>query len=592
MRFSLTIEVRVMIYVYMTKPVQILITEGTNQKLYTLSSGGTLEIRRREPGEPEDSSVLKGSQLVHRSSSPYISQLHAIIHHGEDGRVTIKDPEGSKNGTYMMLPAGQESELDTRSHAMLAQEVITIRLQASPWESLPDPNRFLRSADFVRYLDSTLDGLAREVVCCPIDSPAASRPDGVATRLPLISTGECIIIRWSHTLSRAAERWLKNCVSLYNAAATTEPYFPKNVAWKFTAASSERLNVLRLACRVAPTASTVLITGQTGVGKEVLAHDIHSHSARAKGPFIAVNCAALAKDLVEAELFGALKESYTNCTKDRIGLFERAENGTLFLDEVGELPMEVQSKLLRALDTRRFRRVGESVEERHVATRIIAATNRNLEEMVLEGKFRSDLLFRLNAVQLAIPVLAPGDVRALVPLLTRQLTKDEYPEIPLSESETLADLASQMTWAGNARDLNNAIIRYALFRDPLRTVVENWKAILSMSQGFKPIPPGSSPKGGAASVTIEITADRMELHKLIDRLVFLHAARQRLFPKQRGTISKLADQLDMTSAGISARLMALFGKTEPEFEEVEDLIEQTQIQLGPHLPFLRALLEM
>ena len=103
--------------------------------------------------------------------------------------------------------------------------------------------------------------------------------------------------------------------------------------------------------------------------------------------------------------------------------------------------MEVQSKLLRALDTRRFRRVGESVEERHVATRIIAATNRNLEEMVLEGKFRSDLLFRLNAVQLAIPVLAPGDVRALVPLLTRQLAKDEYPEIPLSESETLADLA-------------------------------------------------------------------------------------------------------------------------------------------------------
>ncbi|HOQ49187.1 MAG TPA: sigma-54 factor interaction domain-containing protein, partial [Candidatus Kapabacteria bacterium] len=155
---------------------------------------------------------------------------------------------------------------------------------------------------------------------------------------------------------------------------------------------------------VAPTDLTVLITGETGTGKEVFANAIHSLSNRRKFPFISVNCGAIPETLLESELFGSEKGAYSGAVETRKGFFETADKGTIFLDEIGEMPIGTQVKLLRVLETGQFSRLG-SPEIRKVDVRVIAATNRNLEDEVAKGNFRQDLFFRLNAVQIELPPL-------------------------------------------------------------------------------------------------------------------------------------------------------------------------------------------
>ncbi len=209
---------------------------------------------------------------------------------------------------------------------------------------------------------------------------------------------------------------------------------------------------------VAKSSTTVLLEGESGVGKEVLARALHARSDRAKGPFVVVDCGAIPPTLIESELFGHEKGAFTGATEERRGLFEDASGGTLFLDEVGELPLDLQPKLLRALEQREVRPVGGRT--RKVDVRVVAATNRRLAEAVRSKEFRQDLFYRLAVVRVTVPPLRdrPEDIEPLATAFLRAHKGD--PTATLSPD--LVALLVHHTWPGNVRELRNVIERYAV----------------------------------------------------------------------------------------------------------------------------------
>src|ERR1700733_3688561 len=219
------------------------------------------------------------------------------------------------------------------------------------------------------------------------------------------------------------------------------------------------LTVLRAVEQVAPTDSTVLIHGETGTGKELIARAIHNRSARKDRALVSVNCSAISAGLVESELFGHLKGAFTGAIERRIGRFELANGGTIFLDEIGELPLETQAKLLRVLQEQEFEPVGSSRTQR-VDVRVVAATNRNLQKMVEAGRFRSDLFYRLNVFPLQLPPLRErrSDIPQLVALCVLRFAKRFGKKVEGVSQETMARLMSY-PWSGNIRELQNVIER-------------------------------------------------------------------------------------------------------------------------------------
>ena len=253
--------------------------------------------------------------------------------------------------------------------------------------------------------------------------------------------------------SPAALRQLVRMVlgeSAQAASANTEDFLTRD---------PDTLATLALADRAAATDATVLITGASGTGKELLAQRIHSHSRRSKRPFVPVNSAAIPDNLAESELFGHEKGAFTGANKRRIGRFEQANGGTLFLDEIGELPEMVQAKLLRTLEERTVERVGGSTPV-PVDIRLVAATNRDLEHEIEAGRFREDLFYRLNVVRLTLNPLSErsGDLELLVPVLVESLsTRLRTP------AKTVSAMAMERLkthgWPGNVRELRNALER-------------------------------------------------------------------------------------------------------------------------------------
>src|SRR5262249_27853671 len=213
-----------------------------------------------------------------------------------------------------------------------------------------------------------------------------------------------------------------------------------------------------LISKVAQTSTTVLIEGETGTGKEQVARAIHQASHVRKGPMVAVNCAALPENLLESELFGHEKGAFTSAVQRRLGRFELAHGGTMFLDEVGDVPPTMQAKLLRVLQERRFERVGgtTSIE---VDVRVIAATNRSLQQLVKQGKFREDLFYRLNVIKIDLPTLRerPEDIPLLA---THFIEKYSGPKERLKRIAPKAmEVLLNYSWPGNIRQLENAIER-------------------------------------------------------------------------------------------------------------------------------------
>ncbi|PYM12488.1 MAG: sigma-54-dependent Fis family transcriptional regulator [Verrucomicrobia bacterium] len=216
--------------------------------------------------------------------------------------------------------------------------------------------------------------------------------------------------------------------------------------------------LFRDASLIAPSESRVLITGESGVGKEVVADVLHAWSARASGPLVKVNCAAIPETLLESELFGHEKGAFTGAVAQRIGRFELADGGTIFLDEISEMSPQLQAKLLRVTQDGRFQRVGSNAEI-HTKARILAATNRQIEEEVKKGRFREDLFYRLNVVELNIPPLRerPEDILPLASSFIAEFTQGRA-----RFSSSVADCLVRYSWPGNVRELHNAMERAAL----------------------------------------------------------------------------------------------------------------------------------
>ena len=217
--------------------------------------------------------------------------------------------------------------------------------------------------------------------------------------------------------------------------------------------------------KVAPVDSTVLILGESGTGKELVAKALHQHSQRITGPFISVNCAAIPESLIEAELFGHEKGAFTGAYTARTGLVEAADGGSLFLDEIGELPLEAQARLLRLLQEKEVRPVG-ATQARHVNVRLIAATHRNLRDLIVLGKFREDLFYRLHVIELRLPALRERgeDILALAQFFLLKMQQKARREGLSFSSKSLSAL-QDYAWPGNVRELEHAVERAVVLTD-------------------------------------------------------------------------------------------------------------------------------
>ncbi len=224
--------------------------------------------------------------------------------------------------------------------------------------------------------------------------------------------------------------------------------------------------VRKLVSKVAPTESTVLIRGETGCGKELVARAVHNESLRAEQPLVAVNCGALPENLIESELFGHCRGAFTGAEAARTGLFEVADGGTIFLDEIGELPLSMQAKLLRVLETGDIRRLGDN-QTVHVNVRVICATHRDLEKMVQEGQFREDLMFRINTFEIHVPPLRERseDIATLAIHLLRRHRGDATERLSFTD-DAMNELKLHR-WPGNVRELANVIEHAAILCDSL-----------------------------------------------------------------------------------------------------------------------------
>jgi DNA-binding NtrC family response regulator len=235
--------------------------------------------------------------------------------------------------------------------------------------------------------------------------------------------------------------------------------------------------VMELIERVASSDARVLITGESGVGKELVAVGIHQASPRRERPFVRVNCAAIPRDLVESEMFGHERGSFTGATERRIGRFELAHTGTLLLDEVGDLSSEAQAKLLRAIEAKEIERVG-GAKPIKIDVRILAATNKDLTRAVADGRFREDLLFRLNVIPLVVPPLRerPDDIPALVEHFTRSVWAPDA-----------LDLLQRYTWPGNVRELANIVERLAILHPGETITAGHVRKVLAVAPPTSPI---------------------------------------------------------------------------------------------------------
>jgi len=253
------------------------------------------------------------------------------------------------------------------------------------------------------------------------------------------------VLDWAYECSQSRASSLK-------PGGSAEPW--RDLLVGESLAMQQVLEMIRL---VGPRKSTVLISGETGAGKELVARAIHMASQRAHAPMVAVNCTALPENLLEAELFGHVKGAFTGAIQHRVGRFEQAHRGSLFLDEVGDLPLDIQAKLLRVLQEREFQRIGSS-ETIKVDVRVIAATNVDLAQAVRDGKFREDLYYRLNVVPVRVPALRerPSDIPALVQHLIAKICSLEGLPSKRVGCETMQRLAA-CPWPGNVRQLENAV---------------------------------------------------------------------------------------------------------------------------------------
>ncbi len=299
--------------------------------------------------------------------------------------------------------------------------------------------------------------------------------------------------------------------------------------------SPKMLRLMQAIPKIARSDSNVLITGESGSGKELFARAIHNHSLRAKGPFVAINCATIPEGLLESELFGFMKGAFTGATHNKEGLFETARGGTLFLDEIAEMPLSIQAKLLRVIETGTFRRLG-GVSDIKADVRIIAATNKDLKKEVSSGRFREDLFFRLNVVPVNIPPLR--ERKEDIPLLVGHfLKKFNAPNVRVPP-ETMRIL-ERYHWPGNVRELENLIERLLLLTEKEIILPED-------------LPVEIRQKTDTSERIPELTEDGINLERLLEDIEISYL--KKALELSGGVKTKAAELLGLTFRSFRHRL--------------------------------------
>ena len=324
----------------------------------------------------------------------------------------------------------------------------------------------------------------------------------------------------------------------------------KNIeGFPIVGSSPKMLEVFKLIGLASSNSMNVLITGETGTGKEIIARAIHENSERSKKPFIAINCSAIPKHLLEAELFGYVKGAFTGALKDTPGKVELANGGTLFLDEIGDMPMELQTKLLRFLEEKKFYRIGDT-KETYINVRIIAATNRDLESLIKEELFRPDLYFRLAQITITVPPLRERkeDIPELINYFINSANKELNTEVEGIEENVLKE-AMNYNWPGNVRELKNVIYR----------------AVLETKKGFiKHLSVGKQEKGVKK---LEDTIKEYIKHLPEEEIGNLPALFEQvlikvLLERYGGNKSKIAQMLNISRNTLRTKIKHYFGKEE------------------------------
>lgn len=311
----------------------------------------------------------------------------------------------------------------------------------------------------------------------------------------------------------------------------------------FVAKSRVVIDLLQVIEKASQTNSSVLILGESGVGKELFAEQLHLKSLRVKKPFVRVNCAALSPQLLESELFGHVKGAFTDAASDRKGRFETADGGTIFLDEIGEIPLDLQGKLLRVIQARSFEKVGSS-ETTSVDVRIIAATNRNLEEMVAEGKFRSDLYYRLNVLPLYVPPLRErkDDIEPLAMFFCRKFSVETKKDF-IGLSQDALDALLSYYWPGNVRELENSIERACVLGKPPLIHAEdlrlNIKNFTDLSEDIK------LSEGDRTLKTALYTFKKKYVSGILEETKWNQTEAGKILGIQRTYVSRLMNELDI-----------------------------------------------
>ena len=309
--------------------------------------------------------------------------------------------------------------------------------------------------------------------------------------------------------------------------------------YRLVGRSAALQRVLRQIEKVAPTDSKVLITGESGVGKELVAYAIHQNSPRARAPFVKMNCAAIPEELTESELFGSEKGAFTGATERRDGKFLQADGGTLFLDEIGDMSLVVQTKVLRVLQDGEFQRVGGK-ETIKVDVRIIAATNKDLQQLVNEGKFREDLFFRLNVLPIEVPPLRdrPEDVEELFHHFLKRYCTRNNRRMPTVRKE-VPDILRRYHWPGNVRELQNLVERLLIFSEGSEITIDDLPSYL-FRPGFQAaaIKPGNK--------TLAEVRDEAERQYILQCLEFCN-----------GNVSQAARLLGVERTNLHKKMKAL-----------------------------------
>ncbi|MFW6005540.1 MAG: sigma-54 interaction domain-containing protein [Desulfonatronovibrionaceae bacterium] len=277
-------------------------------------------------------------------------------------------------------------------------------------------------------------------------------------------------------------------------------------------------DVFRIMAKVAPSDTTVLVTGESGTGKELLVRALHQNSPRFDKPFVPINCGAIPKDLLESELFGHEKGAFTHAIRSRPGRFELADGGTVFLDEIGEMDLSLQVKILRFLQEKEFERVGGSKSIR-VSVRVVAATNRDLEQEVEKGNFREDLFYRLNVIPMVLPPLRTRgqDILLLADFFLRKFcSKTGCPELKISPDA--GKMLMNYPWPGNVRELENLMERMTILCDNQEISPEDLPDKILSASGVEPSRPGPAAAEFRWPVLNDMDDNGMNLKDFLDKI--------------------------------------------------------------------------